>query len=56
MITLTEMYEHADLNLILMVHPNWEFFRNDQGFLCCRSKNGKKEEAPAVGSARTPQI
>lgn len=44
MVTLDEMYRNADLHLIEVMHPNWQFYRNDRGFLCCRIKKQIKKE------------
>ena len=44
--TLEDIYGDADLNLIKLLHPNWEFYRDDQGNLQCRLKSDKKEDSP----------
>lgn len=44
MVTLDDVYKNADLHLIMLMHPNWEFYRNDKGFLCCRNKKQIKKE------------
>jgi hypothetical protein len=44
--TLEDIYGKADLNLIKLLHPNWEFYRDDQGDLQCRLKSNKKEDSP----------
>ena len=44
MVTLDDIYRNADLNLIMHMHPTWEFYRNEHGFLCCRIKKQIKRE------------
>jgi hypothetical protein len=44
--TLEDIYGKADLNLIELLHPNWEFYRDAKGELKCRSKSDKKEDSP----------
>lgn len=53
MVTLEDVYGHADMMLIQRLHPNWEFFRDDKGVLKCRLKtDGKsdKKEDPTAGT------
>lgn len=45
MTTLDEMYGSADMMIIMAQHPNWVFYRNNRGFLCCRIKSQTKKEA-----------
>lgn len=45
MVTLDEMYAGADMMVIMAQHPNWDFYRNERGFLCCRLKKQKEKEA-----------
>jgi hypothetical protein len=49
MVTLEDMYGNADMNLLALMYPTLEFYRDTEGVLKCRSKSGKKEE-PAVGA------
>lgn len=45
MVTLEDVYGNADLDLIMLMHPTWDFYRNEHGFLCCRIKSQTKREA-----------
>jgi hypothetical protein len=44
--TLEDIYGTADLELIQLLHPTWEFYRDAKGELKCRSKSDKKEDSP----------
>ena len=43
MVSLDDIYRNADLHLIEVMHPNWQFYRNEKGFLCCRTKEQKNK-------------
>lgn len=45
MTTLEDVYGGADMMIIHAQHPNWDFYRNNRGFLCCRIKSQTKKEA-----------
>lgn len=55
MITLDDIYRDADMGIIMHLHPNWEFYRNDKGFLCCRTKKQNKKE-PNSSTSATVQV
>lgn len=49
MVTLEDMYGNADLNLLALMYPHLEFYRDTEGVLKCRlkPKSDKKEDPTA---------
>jgi hypothetical protein len=55
MVTLEDVYGNADLDLIMLMHPTWDFYRNEHGFLCCRIKQTKREAGDSRRRQTSPQ-